>query len=103
MEERGSGAAGGGLPLEERRDRAADPACADASHTRAGPGPNGSGGEPGVRGCVACQRRPGPSKSLEEHQPWASLFTSGTTAGRVEDHRGGGGVHGSPGLRPGET
>ena len=44
MVERGSGAAGGGLPLEERRDRAADPACADASHVGAGSGPGGSGG-----------------------------------------------------------
>ena len=56
-------AAGGGLPLEERWDRAADPACADASHAGAGPGPGGSGGEPCLRGCVACWRRPGPSKS----------------------------------------
>ena len=43
MEERGSGAAGGGLPLEERRDWAADPACADASHAGAGPGPASPG------------------------------------------------------------
>ena len=35
----GSVAVGGGLPLEERRDRGADPACADASHAGAGPGP----------------------------------------------------------------
>ena len=45
-------AAGGGLTLEERRDRAADPVCADASHAGAGSGPGGSGGEPGVRGCA---------------------------------------------------
>ena len=38
-----SGAAGGGLPLEERRDRAADPACADASRAGAGPGPASPG------------------------------------------------------------
>ena len=57
MEERGSVAAGGGLPLEERRDRAADlacanashagaaasPACADALHAGAGPGPASPG------------------------------------------------------------
>ena len=43
MEDGGSGAAGGGLPLEERRDRAADPACADASHAGAGPGPASPG------------------------------------------------------------
>ena len=97
MEKRGSGAAGGGLPLEERRDRAADPACADASHAGAGPGPDGSGCKPGVRGCVACRHRPGPSKSREEHQPWASPITSRTTAGRAEDRRGGGNIHGSTG------
>ena len=39
MGERGSEAAGRGLPLEERRDRDADPACADASHAGAGSGP----------------------------------------------------------------
>ena len=38
MEEKGSGAAGGGLPLEERRDLAAYPACADASRAGAGSG-----------------------------------------------------------------
>ena len=45
MVERGSGAAGGGLPLEERRDRVtvADPACADASHAGAGPSPASPG------------------------------------------------------------
>ena len=58
-----SRAAGGGLPPEERRDRAADPACAHASRAGAIPGPDGLGGMPGVRGCVACRRRPGPSKS----------------------------------------
>ena len=71
-------AAGGGLPLVERRDRAADPACAgaEASHAGAGLGLAGPGGKPNVRGCVACQRRPGPGKSLEESQPRASTFTS---------------------------
>ena len=103
MGERGSKAAGGGLPLEERRDRAADPACADASHACTGPGPDGLDGEPGVRGCVACRRRLGPSKSREEHQPWASPTTSRTTAGWTKDHRGGGDVHGSPGLLHGES
>ena len=34
-------AAGGGLTLEERRDRAADPVCADASHAGAGSGLGG--------------------------------------------------------------
>ena len=65
MGERGSGAAGGGLPLEERRDRAVDLAsrCADTLHAGAGPGLDGLDGEPGVRGCVTCRRRPGPSKS----------------------------------------
>ena len=29
-----------------------------------------------MRGCVACRRRPGLSKSREEIQPRASLFTS---------------------------
>ena len=40
-EEGSSVAAGGGLTLEERRDRAADPVCADASHAGAGLGPGG--------------------------------------------------------------
>ena len=44
---------------------------------------------PGVRGCVACRRRPGPSKSREEHHRWASPITSRTTAGRTKDRRGG--------------
>ncbi len=39
----GSEAAGGGLPLEERRDRSADPACADASRAGAGQGPASPG------------------------------------------------------------
>ena len=69
MGERSSGAAGGGLPLEERRDRAADPACADASHACAGPGQDGLGDEPGVHGCVACRRRPGPNKSRRNITP----------------------------------
>ena len=43
MGERGSEAAGGGLPLEERRDRNADPACADSSHAGAGSGPASPG------------------------------------------------------------
>ena len=43
MGERGSGAAGGGLPLEERRNRSADPACADASHAGTGSGPASPG------------------------------------------------------------
>ena len=42
MEERGSGAAEGGLPLVEQRDWAADPACEEAAHARAGPGPGPS-------------------------------------------------------------
>ncbi len=36
-------AAGGGLPLEERRGWAADPAGADASRAGAGPGPASPG------------------------------------------------------------
>ena len=63
MGERGSGAAGGGLPPEEREDRAADLACADASRAGAGSGLDGPGGMSGVRGCGACRRRPGPSGS----------------------------------------
>ena len=43
MGKRGSEAAGGGLPLEERRDRSTDPACADAAHAGAGPGRAGPG------------------------------------------------------------
>ena len=43
MGERGSEAAGGGLPLEERRDRRADPACADASRAGTGSGPASPG------------------------------------------------------------
>ena len=43
MGDEGSGAAGGGLPLKERRDRTADPACAHASHAGAGPGPASPG------------------------------------------------------------
>ena len=62
--------------------RSADPACADASHAGAGSGP---------------------TKSRDEHQPWASPTTSRTTAGRAKDRRGGGDVHGSTGLRHGET
>ena len=38
-----SRAAGGGLPQEERQDRAAEPACAHASHAGAGPGPASTG------------------------------------------------------------
>jgi hypothetical protein len=52
-----------------------------------------------VRGCVACRDRPGPSKSREEHNHWASPITSRTTAGQAKDRRGGGDVRGSPGLR----
>ena len=36
-------AAGGGLPLEERQGRSADPACAEAAHAGAGPGPASPG------------------------------------------------------------
>ena len=43
MGERGSEAAGGGLPLEERQDRSADPACADSPHAGAGSGPASPG------------------------------------------------------------
>ena len=43
MGDRGSGAAGGGLPPEEREDRAAEPACADASRAGAGPGRSSPG------------------------------------------------------------
>ena len=43
MGDGGRGAAGGGLPPEERQDRAAGPACADASHAGAGPGPASPG------------------------------------------------------------
>ena len=81
MGERGSEAAGGGLPLEERRDRSAGPACADASHAGAGSGPAS------------------PGKNINQ----ASPTTSRTTAGRAKDRRGGGDVHGSTGLRHGET
>ena len=59
MGERGSEAAGGGRPLEERRT--------------------------GVRTRVACRRRLGPSKSREEHQPGPSPVTSRTTAERAKD------------------
>ena len=100
---RGSRAAGGGLPLEERRVRAADPACAHASRAGAVPGPDGPGGMPGVRGCVACRRRPGPKQVPEEHHRLASPITSRTTAGWTKDRRGGGDVHGSPGLLHGES
>ena len=61
------------------------------------------GGMAGVRGCVACRRRPGPSKPREEHHPRASTIIPRTTAGWTKDHRGGGDVHGSPGLRHGES
>ena len=82
MGERSSKAAGGGLPLEERRDRRADPACADASRAGAGPGR---------------------SKPRRNITAGASPITSRTTAGWTKDRRGGGDVHGSTGLRHGET
>ena len=87
----------------ERQDRAADPACAHASLAGAGPGPDGLGGKPGMRGYVACRDRLGPSKSREEYHHWASPITSRTMAGRAKDRRGGGDVHGSPGLLHGES
>ena len=68
MGERDSEAAGGGLPLEERRG----PECG-----------------PGVRGCVACRRWPGPSKSMDinpgHHPPPQGLRPDGPRTAEVEE------------------
>jgi hypothetical protein len=104
MEDGGSGAAGGGLPLEERRDREAVPVCADASHADAGPDPKGAWAE--GTACADASHAgagPGRSKSRGDHQPWASPITSRTAAGRAKDRRGGGRRTWLAGLRHGET
>ena len=106
MEERGSGGCGRRTTAEGAAGQVGRPGVRGcvACLSRLRPGWFGRlARPPGVRGCVACRRRPGPSKSREELQPWASLFTSRTMAGRAEDRRGGGDEHGSQGLRPGET
>jgi hypothetical protein len=58
-----SRAAAGGLPPEERRDRAADPACAHASHAGTGPGPACLGRNI-TTGHHPCNRLPPPAPSL---------------------------------------
>ena len=69
MEERGSEAAGGGLPLEEQLDRKTGPACADTSHAGAGPGP----------------ASPGRSINPGHHQPPQGLRPDGPRTAKVEE------------------
>ena len=91
MGERGSGAAGGGLPLEERQDRSADPACADASHAGAGSGP----------------ASPGKNIDPGHHPPPQGLRPDGPRTAKVEEtymaRRGSGTErHGAPGSAVGK-
>ena len=78
MEEKGRRAAGGGLPLEERRDRAR------RAQMRRMPAP------------ARAQQVPGGTSTL-------GITLHLKDYGWAKDHRGGGDVHGSPGLRRGET